>query len=141
MFRKQIDGAGISLLSPLGLVAFEAAYRQGEDWYLAMKAYVSDNIDFIRNYTEENLPGVSVTEHEGTYLVWVDFRKTGLDPEELEDLIINKCRLWLDSGKIFGKCGSGFQRINAACPRVVLNTALERIKTELNAYKYNEGKK
>ncbi|MGN0581679.1 MAG: hypothetical protein ACI4KB_03145 [Oscillospiraceae bacterium] len=82
-----------------------------------------------------------MTEHEGTYLVWLDFRKTGLDPEELEDLIINKCRLWLDSGKIFGKCGSGFQRINAACPRVVLNTALERIKTELNAYKYNEGKK
>ncbi|MCI6581555.1 MAG: hypothetical protein PUB89_07215 [Oscillospiraceae bacterium] len=79
MFRKQIDAAGISLLSPLGLVACEAAYSQGEEWYLAMKAYVSDNIDFIRKYTEENLPGVSVTEHEGTYLVWLDFRKTGLN--------------------------------------------------------------
>lgn len=138
-FRKQVDAAGISQLSPLGLVACEAAYSQSEEWYLAMKAYVSDNIDFIRKYTEGNLPGVSVTEHEGTYLVWLDFRKTGLNPEELEDLIINKCRLWLDSGKIFGKCGSGFQRINAACPRVVLNTALERIKTELNTYKHSES--
>lgn len=132
LFRKQVDAAGMSQLSPLGLTACEAAYTQGEEWYNAMKAYVSNNIDFIRSYTEENLPGVTMTEHEGTYLVWLDFRKTGLSVDELENLIVNRCRLWLDSGKIFGKCGNGFQRINAACPRSVLEEALERIRKELN---------
>ena len=44
-----------------------------------------------------------MTDLEGTYLVWLDFRETGLTVEELEDLILNKARLWLDSGKIFGK--------------------------------------
>lgn len=131
-FRKQLDGAGISQLSTLGLTACEAAYTHGEEWYNAMKAYVSENIEFIRKYTEENFPGVRMTEHEGTYLVWLDFRNTGLSTDELEDLIINRCRLWLDSGKIFGKSGNGFQRINAACPRAVLEEALERIRKELN---------
>ena len=68
---------------------------------------------------------------EGTYLIWLDFRKTGLTAEELDNLIIHKAKLWLDSGKIFGKVGEGFQRINVACPRSVLREALERIKSEL----------
>jgi cystathionine beta-lyase len=67
-------------------------------------------------------------DHEGTYLVWLDFRKLSLTSEALEDLIIKKAKLWLDSGKIFGESGEGFQRINVACPRAVLKEALERIE-------------
>ena len=72
-----------------------------------------------------------MTELEGMYLVWLDFRDTGLDVDELEDLIIHKAGLWLDSGKIFGKAGEGFQRINVACPRATLTEALERIRKVL----------
>ena len=69
-----------------------------------------------------------MTDHEGTYLVWLDFRKTGLSVEELEHRIIYKAGLWLDSGKIFGDLGRGFQRVNVACPRATLTEALERIR-------------
>ena len=93
-----------------------------------MHAYVADNIAFIKRYVEENLHGVRMAEHEGTYLVWLDFRGTGLSTEELEKRMIYRAKLWLDSGKIFGESGSGFQRINAACPRSVLSEALNRIK-------------
>ena len=127
-FRKQLDAAGTSQLGVLGLVATEAAYSKGEEWYQAMHAYVEANINYTKEYVEKYLPGVKMTDLEGTYLVWLDFRETGLTVEELEDLILNKARLWLDSGKIFGKAGEGFQRINVACPRATLTEALERIR-------------
>ena len=93
--------------------------------------YVRGNIEYVKKFTEENLPGVKMTEHEGTYLVWLDFNGTGLTVKELDDLIINKARLWLDSGHIFGAVGDGFQRINVACPRSTLQTAMERIAEAL----------
>lgn len=132
-FRQQVNAAGISQLSPFGLVACETAYTQGEEWYQAMLAYVAENIAFTKEYVEKHLPGVEMVEHEGTYLVWLDFRKTGLSVEELEDLIVNRAKLWLDSGKIFGKSGEGFQRINVACPRQILEEALHRIREQLQA--------
>lgn len=130
-FRKEGDASGISQLSVMGLVACEAAYSKGEQWYQAMLAYVSDNIRFLKQYVAENLPDVTMIDTEGTYLVWLDFRKTGLSVSELENLIIHKAKLWLDSGKIFGECGEGFQRINVACPRSVLKEALDRIRAVL----------
>lgn len=127
-FRMQLDAAGTSQLGVMGLVATEAAYSKGEEWYRTMLGYVRDNIDFIRSYVQEKLPGVNMIDLEGTYLVWLDFRDTGLDTDELDRRIIHEAKLWLDSGKIFGTCGNGFQRINAACPRSILEEALERIR-------------
>ena len=130
-FRKELDRAGISQLGVMGLVACEAAYSQGEVWYEKMHEYVKENIEYTREFVNTRLPGVKMGEHQGTYLVWLDFRGTGLGVEELEDLIIHKAKLWLDSGKIFGEKGKGFQRINAACTRATLAEALGRIKNAI----------
>ena len=127
-FCKEMDRAGISQLSVLGLVATEAAYAHGDEWYDAMKNYVRDNIAFARAYVEENLPGVRMIDTQGTYLIWLDFRQTGLTVEQLDHKIIYEAGLWLDSGKIFGKTGEGFERINVACPRAVLQEALDHIQ-------------
>mgnify|MGYP002917447201 FL=1 len=132
-FRKQLDAAGTSQLGVMGLVACETAYNKGEEWYEAMLSYVKANAEFTRQYVEEQIPGVKMIDLEGTYLVWLDFRKTGLSVDELEDLMINKAKLWLDSGKIFGDCGRGFQRINIACPRATLTEALERIRDAMKS--------
>ena len=133
-FRKAVDAAGISQLSVLGLVACEAAYSKGESWYQAMLSYVAKNITFAEKFVTENLLGVRMMPLEGTYLIWLDFRGTGLDAAELDKRIIHEAKLWLDSGKIFGSCGEGFQRINAACPRSVLKEALERIRRVLVSF-------
>lgn len=127
-FRKEMDRAGISQLSVLGLVATEAAYAHGDEWYAAMKNYVRDNIAFARAYVEEKLQGVRMIDTQGTYLIWLDFRQTGFTVEQLDHKIIYEAGLWLDSGKIFGKTGEGFERINVACPRAVLQEALDRIR-------------
>ncbi len=127
-FKKQVDAAGISQLGILGLTATEAAYRHGETWYQAMMAYVRDNMAYIKAFTEEKLPGVTCMVSEGTYLVWLDFRGTGYSVEEIDERMIHRAGLWLDSGKIFGTAGEGFQRINAACPRSILKTAMHKIE-------------
>ena len=64
---------------------------------------------------------------QGTYLIWLDFRNLGINAVELDDILVNKAKLWLDSGRIFGKAGEGFQRINTTCPRSILKEALDRI--------------
>ena len=131
-FKRQIAASGYSQLNAAGIAACEAAYRYGEEWYNGVKAYIRENISFTKKFLEERIPKVKMLEPEGTYLVWVDFRALGLSKRELEDLIIHKAGLWLDSGAIFGAAGEGFQRINVACPRVTLQTALEKIETAVN---------
>lgn len=130
-FRHEVDAAGISQLSVLGLVAAQAAYGQGDEWYGQMMSYVGENIRYVKEYVKEKLPGVTVIDGEGTYLMWLDFRRCGLDPEELDRRIIYEAKLWLDSGKIFGHTGAGFQRINVAAPRAILTECLERIRKVL----------
>ena len=74
---------------------------------------------------------MNVIDGEGTYLLWLDFRKTGLNVKELDRRIVYDAKLWLDSGKIFGKTGEGFERINVATSRAVIRECLERIKNKV----------
>ena len=134
-FRKQISAAGYSQVNALGLVACESAYRNGRQWLDSLKEYLIENLNFVRDYLEENIPSVKLIEPEGTYLIWLDFGELGLENEELEDLIINKSGLWLDSGAIFGEDGKGYQRINIACPRKTLEQALNQLKSGIDSLK------
>ena len=127
-FKKQVDAAGYSQCNVMGLVAGEAAYLYGEEWFESAKAYIWDNIKFIQDYIDKNLKGVTMTNQEGTYLVWLDFKGTGIPADEIDRRILYEAKLWLDSGAIFGKAGEGYQRINAACPRSILEEALDRIR-------------
>lgn len=127
-FKLEIAAAGYSQLNTLGLTACEAAYRDGTEWYQELMIYLNDNISFLRSYLKSELPQIKMIEPEGTYLIWLDFRGLGLSETELETLVVKNANLWLDSGAIFGKTGEGFERINIACPRKVLKTALEQLK-------------
>ena len=90
-----------------------------------------ENIAYVKKYVKDNMPGVNVIDGEGTYLLWLDFGGTGIDADELDRRIIYDAKLWLDSGKIFGKTGTGFQRINVAAPRKTIEECMERIKKVL----------
>ena len=131
-FKKQIAAAGYSQLNTMGIVACEAAYTYGGQWYASLKNYLQANLDFAREYIAKEIPKVKLVEPEGTYLIWLDFRELSLCESELENLIVNEAKLWLDSGAIFGKIGEGFERINIATSRKVLEEALHRIKKAVN---------
>lgn len=127
-FQKRMLAVGYSEINMLGLHACQAAYEGGREWLEQLKEYLKGNLDFVRNYLEENLPQIKLIEPEGTYLVWLDCRELGLSEEELEQFIARKAKLWLDDGAIFGKAGEGFERVNIACPRAVVKESLERLK-------------
>lgn len=127
-FREQVDASGYSQCNGVGIRACEAAYTHGQQWLSGVRAYISENMDHTVRFIEERLPKLHAYVPEATYLMWIDFRELGLSNTQLEDLIVKKAGLWLDSGAIFGKAGEGFQRINVACPRATLNEALLRIE-------------
>jgi cystathionine beta-lyase len=127
-FRKQLNKSGYSQVGLAGLVACEAAYKNGDEWLDAVLAYIKANAVYTRKFVEERLPKVKMSWLEGTYLVWLDFNAYGLADSELNRRMLYDAGLWLDGGSIFGKDGEGFQRINIACPRETLKTALERIE-------------
>lgn len=127
-FRQAIAQTGYDEPNAAGIAAAQAAYEHGDEWYAAARKYIRENLDFLAKFVYEELPGVHVAETEATYLAWLDFRETGLCPRELDDLIVNRAKLWLDRGTMFGRGGAGFQRINVACPRSVLMEALERLR-------------
>lgn len=126
-FRNEIVKSGYSQLNTMGLVAARAAYESGKEWLDEVRAYIKDNLIFFRDYLKENIGELSLIEPEGTYLVWVDFRKLGLSEKQREDLIVNKAKLWIDSGAMFGVDGEGFERFNIACPRSYLKQALDSL--------------
>ena len=126
-FSEELDKTGYDEPSVFGIVAATAAYSEGADWFDSVKSYIWENILFAKKYIEENASQIKVLVPEGTYLLWLDFSKTGLSDSEINDRVLNKAKVWLDSGSMFGKEGEKFQRINCATPRIILEDALKRI--------------
>jgi cystathionine beta-lyase len=131
-FEEEIVKSGYSQLNTMGLVACHAAYRYGGEWLLQLKSYLSDNLSFIRSFLSEKLPQIKLVVPQGTYLVWLDFTALNLTDNDLENLISNEAKLWLDNGLMFGDEGRGFQRINIACPREILGKALTQLENAIN---------
>ncbi|WP_407427809.1 MalY/PatB family protein [Treponema sp.] len=131
-FHDERDKTGYDEPSLMGFSATQAAYEHGKEWLLALKLHLKENLDFLRNFLVQKLPKVRLIEPEGTYLLWLDFSAYGFSDEELDSLIVNKAKLWLDRGTMFGEEGKNYQRINIATPKPVLEEALKRLSTALS---------
>ena len=134
--RDLFTGARAGILPQpdvFGLVALEAAYREGDEWLEQMLAYLEANLEFMLDYFAKRIPRINVIRPQGTYLVWLDCRALGLSNEGLQAFFSKKAKVGLDDGYIFGPGGNGFQRINIACPRATLEEALGRIERALNS--------
>ena len=127
-FEKTEVSNGINVPNVLGLEACKAAYKYGNNWVDELIIYLQDNINYMINFFEKNLPQLKVIKPEGLYLVWVDMRALNLNDEDLETFMLDKALLWLDEGYIFGSGGNGFERFNVACPRSILEQALNQLK-------------
>ena len=115
----------------MGYKACEIVYNECEEWLDQCIEAVDKNQKLVKKFFEENFPEIKAPLIEGTYLQWVDFRSLGLSKEELEALMKVEAQLYLDEGYIFGEEGIGFERINLACPKKVIEDALERLRKAL----------
>lgn len=131
-FQKEIDKTGYDEPNALGAVACEAAYRGGQEWLDQLRAYLLENLNFLRTYLQEKIPQIHLVEPEGTYLVWLDCSELGISGKELDQFIVEKAGLWLDGGAMFGPSGADFQRVNIACPRATLELALDKLKAAVD---------
>lgn len=125
--KKEIEKTGYDEPSLMGIVAATSAYSEGEEWFDAAKDYIWQNIQFAKKYIEENAPKIKAIIPEGSYLLWLDFSGFEFSDEEINVRILNKAKVWLDNGTMFGSEGAKFQRINCATPRSILEEALKRI--------------
>lgn len=127
-YRRVLRGSGLALPNVFAVTAVEAAYTYGEAWLEELLLYLEENYRLASSFIAEHIPEIKVAEPEGTYLLWLDCRGLGLNDEELDRFIKAKAKLLLEPGTIFGTGGSGFQRMNIACPRSRLLEALQRLK-------------
>ncbi len=131
-YRSKLEGArGYFSLTAMGYKACELAYNRGEEWLEALLVHLDGNRKLAEDFMKEHLPQIHVFPLEGTYLQWWDCRSLGLEEEELEHFMKQEAELFLDEGYMFGEAGSGFERINLACPRDVLEKALKRFLAAL----------
>jgi cystathionine beta-lyase len=118
---------GVELPNVFGIVALIAGYNHGEEWLNQVMEYIEENFKFLKGFVNENLPNVEFIEPEGTYLAWLNFRKMEMDDKELNDFMLKEAKVALYRGNIFGSGGEGFQRINVACPRSILEECMKKI--------------
>ena len=114
-------------------VAMEAALREGEEWLEQLLCYLSDNFDYVCDYCAKHIPKIKPNRPDATYLMWLDCRELGMDNEQLRDFFIRKAGLGLNEGYTFGRSLSGYMRLNAACPRSVLEKAMKQLKEAVNS--------
>ena len=138
--NKDIQAKYLSYLVPRELdkgtihayTATEAAYSKGEKWLDQAISYIENNIKFVQNYLEHNIPQIKVINPESMFLLWLDCRELGLSHAKLEELFVNKANLALNSGIMFGQGGEGFMRLNVGVPQSVLETAMNNLKEAIN---------
>lgn len=131
IYKKTFRGL-VGWVNVFGLVAGLTAYREGQDWLDQLRVYLEANRDFVYEFVSQEMPGVKMVRPEGTYLAWLDCRQTSINGNPYK-FFLEKARVALVDGEVFGKGGSGFVRLNFGCPRFVLEEALERMKRALNS--------
>ncbi|MBK3496194.1 pyridoxal phosphate-dependent aminotransferase [Viridibacillus sp. YIM B01967] len=108
------------------IAAMKAVYTEGEEWLAELLAYLSANMDLVIEKIPAAVPGINITKPQGTYLLWIDYRETGLEEQEVMERLLHTGKLALDPGSKYGESGRGFLRMNIACPRATLEDGIER---------------
>lgn len=138
--NAEIKDKYLSFLTPRELdkgtiyayTATEAAYSKGGEWLEQAIEYIEGNIKFVDKYLNDNIPQIKVINPESMFLLWLDCRELGLSHNEIVNLFVNKAKLALNSGIMFGPGGEGFMRLNVGVPQAVLKAAMDKLKAAIN---------
>jgi cystathionine beta-lyase len=118
--------------SALALAIGEAAYKEGSEWLLELKAYLRENVSLIERFLETEMPAVKLMRPDAGFIGWLDFRNLGLSHKEIEERLLSIGKIAIVEGHWFGQGGEGFFRLNFGCPRSLLREGLERISASLS---------
>lgn len=133
VFDKWWQRMDIHRNNAFSLTAMEAAFTGGEEWLEQLLPYLSANFDFVADYCRERIPKIKTYAPDATYLMWLDCRELGLSNDALHDFMIKKAKLGLNDGRSFDRSLEGYMRLNAACPRSVLEKAMRQLEAAVNS--------
>lgn len=135
MVDEELGRLDVKRNSPFSLVGFEAAYTKGEEWLEELLIHLDGNMDYVVNFVKERIPEIKVRKSEGTYLMWLDFSGLGMTKEELSLFMQKEAKIALDDGFWFGENGAGFERMNIACPRYMVEEGMTRIEKAISVWR------
>ncbi|MCM3639213.1 pyridoxal phosphate-dependent aminotransferase [Sporosarcina luteola] len=113
-------------LNAFAASALISAYTECEEWLENLLETISSNMDYVISTVTEAVPGIQIQKPQATYLLWIDYRGTGLSEEEMMDRLLNKGKLALEPGSKYGEAGHGFLRMNVAAPRLIVEDGVAR---------------
>ncbi|WP_339230414.1 MalY/PatB family protein [Oceanobacillus sp. FSL K6-2867] len=123
---------GVNRLSPFAASALKAAYEEGGPWLQELLGIITSNMDYVIEELTEKVPGIKINKPQATYLLWIDYRNTGLSEEEIMSKLLGKGKLALEPGTKYGEAGNGFLRMNIACAPSRLKDGVRRFITALS---------
>lgn len=134
IMEEQLAISGFNMLNMMGIVALDAAYKYGEQWLHQLLKTIEENKQIARQMIMDQTNGrLKIVDSEGTYLLWMDCSKLGMNDKELQQFMIHKAKVGLNPGTAYGEEGNQYMRINIACPTSVLKQAIHQIVTAVHS--------
>lgn len=128
-YQSELLSLHLDLGNIFGHISMEAAYSGGERWLDELKEYLQKNIDYAYDFLRKEIPQISFRRPQSSFLLWMDFRNTGLTHTEVRERLLNVCKLGLNDGLAFGPEGEGFFRMNIGTPLANVQEGLNRLKS------------
>ncbi len=120
--------------NPFGVAGLMGAYDEASDpWVRQVNAYLEDNMNYLNRYFDENIKKIKFIRPEGGFMCWLDCRELGMNPEQLKEFFLTKCKVSPSWGESFGPKGEGFERLNFGTQKARVIKAAEQIKAAVDA--------
>jgi len=126
-YEEIIEAYHLGLGNIFGNVALEAAYNFGRPWLHDLLNYLDKNTKLVHSFLQNNIPEITFSQPEATYLLWLNCKSLHLTDEELNNFFIKKAGLGLNRGTVFGLGGEGYMRMNIACPTSIIEQSLNQL--------------
>lgn len=127
-FNSLLERLHVSRGNFFGYTALTAGYSKGSEWVDDLMKYIAGNFKYLDDFLNSELPEIHLTKEESTFLAWLDFTDTGLTDKKIKEKLIFEAGLAFSPGSIFGDGGKGFQRMNIAAPKKIIEKACEKLK-------------
>jgi cystathionine beta-lyase len=132
--KHMFESLHVGNYNPLSIVAFEAAYREGDVWLDALMHYLENTRDFAADFIVREIPQIKLIKPEATYLLWLDCRRLGMNDAQLRDFFVRECKIGMNPGAVFGEGGNGFMRMNIGTQQARVAHALNNIQQAVHSH-------
>lgn len=128
-FENDARNVGVMSVNLMGLIAMKTAYTECEDWYNQLHDYLNDNRNFAYQFIKDHFPQIKTILPEGCYFLWLDMSDVDLlGNKTAHDYLVEYANIETTPGEFFSEGYENYVRLNLACPRWIIEQALNNIR-------------